>query len=386
MEEKLWTKKYILAVSILFGICLCSNIVLSVLTIFAKNLTGLDTYAGLMTSVFTIAALSVRFIAGVLLDKFNCKRVILSGISLMIIASFLFIHCDHITSALIYRAIQGIGFGIASTGASTYVTKICHPKRLLEGVSYAAIANSLTGVIGPSLAYALIGKHYDQFQLLFIVAAIIAIGTFLLMLLGKDAHQQTITSIAAEEKNEKIKWNVLCLPVLILFLNSLTQSAITSFVSLYAISLGFVGAGSFFSVNAIGMIASRFVMNPLVKKFGQFRMILINSAVFFISIFLLSKVMAMWQMLVIALPAGFSIGAISPIINTFMIQNMPVNKSGIANALYYSSMDIGYAIGSIIWGIVATMTGYANVFFIGALIQIVCVVFSAIQRKVFKFR
>lgn len=386
MEEKLWTKKYILAVSILFGICLCSNIVLSVLTIFAKNLTGLDTYAGLMTSVFTIAALSVRFIAGVLLDKFNCKRVILSGISLMIIASFLFIHCDHITSALIYRAIQGIGFGIASTGASTYVTKICHPKRLLEGVSYAAIANSLTGVIGPSLAYALVGKHYNQFQLLFIVAAIIAIGTFLLMLLGKDAHQQTITSIATEEKNEKMKWYVLCLPVLILFLNSLTQSAITSFVSLYAISLGFVGAGSFFSVNAIGMIASRFVMNPLVKKFGQFRMISINSAVFFISIFLLSKVTAMWQMLVIALPAGFSIGAISPIINTFMIQNMPVNKSGIANALYYSSMDIGYAIGSIIWGIVATMTGYANVFFIGALIQIVCVVFSEIQRKVFKFR
>ena len=80
MEEKLWTKKYILAVSILFGICFCSNIVLSVLTIFAKNLTGLDTYAGLMTSIFTIAALSVRFAAGVLLDKFNCKRVILSGI------------------------------------------------------------------------------------------------------------------------------------------------------------------------------------------------------------------------------------------------------------------------------------------------------------------
>lgn len=304
----------------------------------------------------------------------------------MIIASFLFIECDDIIMALIYRTIQGIGFGIASTGASTYVTKICHPSRLLEGVSYAAIANSLTGVIGPSLAYTLIGKHYDQFQLLFIVASLIAVGTFMLMVLGKDAHQHTVKNVSVKEKNEKIKWSILCLPGLILFLNSLTQSAITSFVSLYAISLGFVGAGSFFSVNAIGMIASRFVMNPLVKKFGQFRMILINSFIFFISIFLLSKVTAMWQMLVIALPAGFSIGAISPIINTFMIQNMPANKNGIANALYYSAMDIGYAIGSILWGIIATMTGYANVFFIGALIQIICVVFSEIQRKVFKFK
>ncbi len=386
MEEKLWTKKYILAVSILFGICLCSNILLSVLTIFAKNLTGLDTYAGLMTSVFTIAALSVRFAAGVLLDKLNCKRVILSGIMLMIIASFLFIRCDHITAALIYRAIQGLGFGIASTGASTYVTKMCHPNRLLQGVGYAAIANSLTGVIGPSLAYALIGEHYDQFELLFIVATLLAVGTFLLMLLGKDASQKMIGSSSANEKHEKINWGILCLPVVILFMNSLTQSAITSFVSLYAISLGFVGAGSFFSVNAVGMIASRLVMNPLVKKFGPFKMILINSAVFFISVFLLSKVTAMWQMLVMALPAGFSIGAISPIINTFMIQNMPVNKSGIANALYYSSMDIGYAMGSIVWGVVAMKTGYVNVFFISALIQMICVVLSQMQRTLFKIK
>lgn len=223
MEEKLWTKRYILAVTILFGVCLCSNIVLSVLTIFAKNLTGLDTYAGLMTSVFTIAALSVRFIAGILLDKFNCKRVILGGMILMIIASILFIRCENITSALIYRAIQGVGFGIASTGGSTYVTKICHPTRLLEGVSYAAIANSLTGVIGPSLAYGLIGKDYDRFHLLFIVSTLIAIGTFILMLLGKDAVQISIKASSIENKNEKITWNILYLPILILFLNSLTQ-------------------------------------------------------------------------------------------------------------------------------------------------------------------
>lgn len=384
MEEKLWTKKYILSVVILFGICMCSNIVLSVLTIFAKNLTGLDMYAGLMTSIFTLAALSVRFVAGWLIDHFNCKKVMLVGALFMLLASILFINCQAIALACVCRALQGIGFGIASTGASTYVTKACHPTKLLEGVSYASIANSLTGVIGPSIAFMIIGTNYDRFPLLFIVSLVIVIATLVLIVLSKDVSMAPIPSQQKEVVKENIHWNLLLLPVLILFINSLTQSAITSFVSLYAISLGFVGAGSFFSVNAVGMITSRLVMNRFVKRFGDFTMILINSAIFFISILLLSRVTAMWQMLLLAFPAGFSMGSIAPIVNTFLILKMPESKNGLANALYYSSMDIGYAIGSIVWGVVATMFGYANIFLIGACLQIICVMLSRLQTKLYK--
>lgn len=381
-KGRLFTGKFILAVVILFGICMCSNIVLSVLTIFAKNLTGLDTYAGLMTSVFTLAALSVRFVAGFLLDKFNCKKVVLIGIGMMIAAAGLFIGCNSIFQAIIYRAIQGVGFGIASTGASTYVTKITNPNRLLEGVGYAAIANSLTGVIGPSIAFMLIGSNYDNFKLLFVVATIMAVGTFVLMLLGKDVE---ITKSANRTEGQgKIVWGLLALPIIILFLNCLTQSAITSFVSLYAISLGFAQAGMFFSVNAIGMIASRFFMNRLVSRFGQFKMLLLNSAVFFTSIYLVSQVQSNWQLILLAIPSGFAMGSVAPIINTYLIKNMPMHKSGIANATYYASMDIAYAIGSILWGVVAMYISYRQVFFIAAMIQIVCMILSVAQTRLYK--
>ncbi len=381
-DNRLFTGKFILAVVILFGICMCSNIVLSVLTIFAKNLTGLDTYAGLMTSVFTLAALSVRFVAGFLLDKFNCKKVVLIGVGMMIGAAVLFIGCNTIFQAIIYRAIQGVGFGIASTGASTYVTKITNPNRLLEGVGYAAIANSLTGVIGPSIAFMLIGSNYDNFTLLFIVATVMAIGTFGLMLLGKDVEMTKVEK--SVDGQGKIVWGLLALPIVILFLNCLTQSAITSFVSLYAISLGFAQAGLFFSVNAIGMIASRFFMNRLVSRFGQFRMLLMNSAVFFTSIFLVSMVQNNWQLVLLAIPSGFAMGSVAPIINTYLIKNMPKHKSGIANATYYASMDIAYAIGSLMWGAVAMYISYRQVFFIAAMIQIACMILSVAQTRLYK--
>ena len=384
MKEKLWTKKYLLSVIILFAICLCSNIVLSVLTIFAKNLTGLDTYAGLMTSIFTLAALCVRFIAGILLDKFGCKKVILGGITLMMAAAFFFIDCKQIELAIIYRIMQGIGFGIASTGASTYVAKMCHPNRLLEGVSYASIANSLTGVVGPSIAYSILGANYDRFKLLFIVSLLICILTFGLMLLGKDV---SIVSIENQNKEkETINWLILIVPILVLFFNSLTQSAITSFVSLYAISLGFAGAGMFFSVNAIGMISSRFIMNRLVIHFGEFKMLLLNSLLFFISVYLIGQVTRMYQLLFLALPAGFATGAVAPIVNTFLIKRMPESKNGIANATYYAAMDIGYAIGSVVWGIIAAFSGYRMIFYLGALMQIVGVILCLAQIKIYRLK
>lgn len=384
MEEKLWTKKYILATIILFAVCLCSNIVLSPLTIFAKNLTGLDTYAGLMTSIFTIAALSVRFIAGILLDKFGSKKVVLGGIIMMTLSAFLFIGCTSIEWAVVYRLMQGIGFGIASTGASTYVVKMCNPNKILEGVSYASIANSLTGVVGPSIAYAILGDNYDRFQLLFIISLIICILTLALILVAKDV------SIIKTNKNiknhQKIKWAILIVPILVLFLNSLTQSAITSFITLYAISLGFIGAGSFFSINAIGMIASRFIMNKLVKRFGDFKMLLFNSLLFFVSVYLISQINSMIQLLILAFPAGFATGAIAPIVNTFLIKRMPESKNGLANATYYASMDIGYALGSLLWGVVAGISGYTSIFYLSAIIQVVCIILCLIEMKIYKLK
>lgn len=383
MQEKLWTKQYITALIILFGICMGSNIVLSVLPIFAKNLTGLDTYAGMMTSLFTLFALSVRFVSGKIVENIGCKKVMFGGLLLTLLSTFLYINCNQIYLALLYRAIQGVGFGISQTAVSTYITKLCPPSRLMEGVNFSAVANSVTSVLGPAISFLLIGEKYNRFSFLFIVTFGIAVLTAILILCSQDIKIVKEKG-AQEDKQAKIQWIRLLLPSTILFLACLSQSAITSFISLYAISLGFAGVGSFFSINAIGMIGSRFIMSKLVNRYGAFSMILINCAIFGGSLFLLANVRVSWQLLFLALPAGFSMGSVAPIVNVFMIQQMPGSKSGIANSLYYSAMDIGYAIGSLLWGVLASTLGYPSLFFIAAIVQIICVLLSILQIHRFK--
>ncbi len=380
-NNTLWTGKYILAVLILFGLCLVSNMVLSALTIFAKNLTNLDTYAGLMTSIFTLGALSVRLLTGFFLDRFNCKRVILFGLGLMFISTLLFLFCDSIFTALVYRLIQGFGFGIASTGASTYTIKNTNPDYLLEGVSYSSIANGLTAVIGPSIGYSLIGLDYNRFDRLFIVGVVIIIITAVMMVLGRDVSKTEGGSPELSNKQEVINKKILIVPLIILFCNSLTQSGVVSFMSLFAISLGFSGVGMFFSINAVGIIASRFVMNRLVRKFGKFPMIIFNSFIFGISIYFISGVSSVVQLMVLAFPAGFAMGSVAPIVNTYVVENLPEAKIGIGNALYYSSLDLGYGIGSLVWGLVATSLSYQSIFIMGALIQVICIVLAYTHQR-----
>ena len=58
----------------------CNYFFFPTLPIYAQNLTGSAACAGLMTGVYTFAALAVRPFSGVLSDRFGRKHVILTGI------------------------------------------------------------------------------------------------------------------------------------------------------------------------------------------------------------------------------------------------------------------------------------------------------------------
>lgn len=383
MKEKLWTPNFIWALVVMFGIYMVSSILLSLMAIFAKEITNQDTYAGMMTSVFTLGALSVRFLAGKLIEYFSSKKVVLTGIALMIIGSLFFIDCQYITLALIGRVLQGIGFGMSATATNTYIATMCHPTRLLEGISFTSVAMSLTAVLGPAIGFQIVGVNFNRFNWLFIITIGIGLITFFIMTFERPVHVESTDVKFISHNAKAVLWRPLILPVMILFMNALTQSSIVSFLALFAISLNFVGIGSFFSINAVGMITSRFIMNKLVERYGKFTMILVNTFVFSVSVFLLTQVRSMLHMLLLAFPAGFTMGSIAPIINTYLIQKMPQNKKGLANAVYFSALDIGFGLGSLGWGIIAMNVDYGMIFYLAALIQLVAVILSYIQIKVY---
>lgn len=262
-----------MTLAIMFGLFVSAGVVMSVIGIYAKNLTGLDTYAGMMFTTYGMGALAVRFLAGNLVDRFSAKSVILAGTLILGVGSLWQYLAPDITQLLFSRVFQGAGFGLATTAAITQLAMICPPSRLVDGVGFGAVAQSLSAVLSPLIGFRLIGSEYTGFPLLFLASLAIVGVTFLLVFFTKQGENSVHTEVSTDDGDGKIRWSWLSLPVLILFLSSLSQSSIMSFLPLFAIEKNFGGVGSFFSINAIGMIASRFVMGVLVNRYKKFPLI-----------------------------------------------------------------------------------------------------------------
>lgn len=353
-------------------------LLISVISIFAKQLSGSDTYAGMMASIFALSGLFARFISSYLLDHYSIKKTLIISESLMVLASFIYVFCDSYWLAFALRGIQGFGYSIAVTSMSTYIVKIIPIEYRLEGIGYSSLTSSLANVVGPMIAFVILGEKYTGFQSLFIVVLI----TAMIALLGFVSLKESSKNI--EEKNQihdnqKLNWFSILLPFIILFIVNLANAAPSSLLSLYAIEKEFNDIGFYFSMSAIGLIISRFTMNKIVKKLGNEKSILFFSLLITLCLFGISQTNALYQLYFIGLILGFSSGAILPLINTIIINRLPDSKAGLGNAIFFAAGDIGFIIGATLWGSIAGRSSYTIMFIIVAFTSAIAVILSIFQ-------
>lgn len=386
MKNKIFTKEYIIANILLFGTYMVANLFLASISIYIKNLTGSNSDAGLMTTVFTIGCLATRFIAGQLLDKYGNKKIIFFGMVMMAIATGSYLFNESFVLALIFRTIQGAGFSIASTGATSYITRVLHPDKLIQGIGYTNTVMMVTGAISPTIAFALIGDDYSHFMAMFIVATIVAtISTVLTIILQDikykvkpESHEQALPV------EQKVKWNMVSIPVSIIFLNSLTQCGIATFISLYMISLDIPGAGIFLTMNATGGVIATLTISYIARAFGNLRTSSFFSLVFCLSVGSIVFIESTIVLMIISVIAGYAMASLSPIFNVYIIHHLPESRVGLANALFYSAKDLGFCIGGIFWGVIASMFGYSFIFLTGAILQALAGILCIVQKRITK--
>ena len=76
MNKRLWTKEYLRAVLVLLCVHASPYLLLPVITVYGRMLSGSDTLAGMMASVFALSGLFARFLSAYLLDRMPVKKVL----------------------------------------------------------------------------------------------------------------------------------------------------------------------------------------------------------------------------------------------------------------------------------------------------------------------
>uniref|UniRef100_A0A7C2K3T5 MFS transporter n=1 Tax=candidate division WOR-3 bacterium TaxID=2052148 RepID=A0A7C2K3T5_UNCW3 len=322
---------------------------------------------GIITGSFMISALLIRPIVGWRLDKGSKKKIFLYGLFLFSLAVLFCGLVSNIYLFSIVRILHGVAFGITSTAVVTIISDLLPYSKLGEGMGYFGMFNGLAMTIAPFTGLYL-AFHFGYFWLFFISACLPVCSILLVWTLKIESPSYKRQNITFSKERESLLKQKIYEPQAfpasfsILFV-SFAYSSIINFLQIYASEKGITSnIGSFFIVYAINMLIMRPIAGKLYDKYGPTFILIPSLILVGVSIFLLSYVRSLLGLIFISFIFGIGFGGVHPTLQALLIASVPPTRRGVANANFYSAMDIGMGGGAMLFGIIAQRLGYINMY------------------------
>nr|WP_256208544.1 MFS transporter [Paenibacillus sp. CF384] len=347
---------------------------------------GSGSQIGMMLGIFTFSAVLSRLLISIGLRKFGKRKLLLIGVAISLIGMTGHYAVDSISALLLLRVIHGFGFGIATALYVTLVSDVIPSARRGEGMGYFAMGNAVSFSLGPLLGLWLL-EHYNYTGLFgagVIILAITLVMTLLIRKTGAQAKESTGT-IATEPVEPHstgkkpaawagiIEPKVLVPSTLGLFVG-FSFGGLLSFVTLFSMEIGIKETGYFFLVVAISEVLIRFVSGPLFDRKGPFWVLVGAAILCIIGCVLLYYTDSMAMLMLAGIFSGAGFGAMFPALQAWVINLVEPERRGVASATYYNFLDIGIGFGSILLGVVVSMTGYATMFLLSGIMYVLYLV------------
>lgn len=365
-EQSIWTKELIIITVINLLLFLGFQMLLPTLPIYVKSLNAKDSIIGWITGFATISSLLIRPFSGIALDRFGRKRVLVSGICLIILVTLAYKWFPIVGVILVIRFLHGFGWGASSTASNTIATDVIPKNRLGEGMGLFSLSTSLAMALGPGIGLTLM----DSFNIRALTLVSASFGASALIL-------SYFIRYPVVQKQEVVKVRTSpyerssILPSIIMFFVSSSYGSITGFISLYALEREIANIGVFFMVLAGIMILSRPFFGRLIDRLG------FNAAMYpgLISLagamILLSQASTMQIFMIAAFLYGIGFGAVQSCLQTMSVIYAPKDRFGAANATFFTGFDGGIGFGSIIAGITASAWGYSRMYLVFSLFLLI---------------
>ncbi len=356
----LWSRSFLL---LLFGnLFIYQGILMLIPTfpLYIKQIGGNDLEASLPFAVISISALIVRSISGTAADTFGRRPLLIIGMCILIAFNCSYFVASGIGIILMLRFCQGIGWGMTSTVLATIMSDIVSPKQRGEGTGYFA----LSIILGTSFATVLgieVMKRYN-FDIILLISTILVGGGMVLTLnISMDSAKKHLKPKPVKNRN---LWSDLfekraLLPACLCFLHSITFGGIMSFIMLFGQQNGIENVGIYFVGHVLMILISRPFAGKLFDRKGHAFVIVPGIALMIVGLLMLSYSTTTYTLIVSSLFYGLGYGAAHPSLQAWAIVRSPAERKGAANGTFLSSLDLGYSVGAVLLGLIATHTNYA---------------------------
>ena len=318
-------------------------------------------------------AIVIRPFAGKWVSVGSQKKILIYSAVAFFIATLFYPFVTNIWTLFILRIIHGITFGIITTVKGTISAEIIPDSRRGEGLSWFSLAMGLAMVIGPviGLNLANIGA-YNTAYILCIVISVVNIFLSMVIHVPEQEKPEKVSKTSKRFDLDDLVDKKAAPFALVIFILACAYSGIASFLALYAQEINLVKAASTFFILYAGLM---FVFRPFTgvwaDRYGANKIVYPCIILFAIGMVMLSLPQTAVIMILAGAIIGIGYGSVTPILQTQVISSVEKHRVGIANSLFFNSMDLGMAIGAFVLGIAANSFGYSSVFISGIALIIV---------------
>ncbi|NLX90952.1 MAG: MFS transporter [Firmicutes bacterium] len=361
VKPKLWTRNYVLLCLSSLLMFLHFHSLIPTLPLYMEIYGGKSSAAGFPMAALTLGAVLIRPAAGWALDVYGRKRIFLAGLLLFLLPAVLYVWMIPAYLLIVLRFVQGIGWGIGNTASNTVASDIIPLKRIGEGTGIFMITLALPMAISPGVSLWIV-DHYS-FPLLFAVSSSLIFLSFILVLFIKFPRQEK-----QKRKPKFVFWDrSSARPALVILFFTISHSSVISFLPVYAKQQGIEATGLFFAAMAVSTLIVRPAAGMFVDKQGErgYNLaVALGALAVCLALGILAQTASAFHLVAGGIFYGVGFGMGQPALLALTIMHTPAEKKGAANATYWTAYDIGIAIGSVVWGLVAAATGYREMFYL----------------------
>ncbi|WP_028784194.1 MFS transporter [Thalassobacillus devorans] len=385
MQEtpKLWTRPFIfLLLGNLFTF-MSFQMLLPNLPPYIESIGGNKMEIGLVTTMFSIAAILIRpFIGHILMTK-ERKVLVLAGSLSLLLMTLLYPITQVVLILLILRFAHGLAWGWSTTTNGTAAVDIVPRKRVGEGMGYFGLSITIGMIIAPSLGIFLY-QHYT-FNLLIWISAALGIVAILLFSLTsfhtpanvKENQEAPPKFSFAGSLIEKRSWY----PALVTFFTTFGYGSIVTYIVIFGTERGLDGTYLFYLFNALFATISRPVTGRYFDRKGPWNLIMVCTLIAFIAMWILAIADSNMHLIIAGALFGLGYGSMMPAFQAWVISKTTTARSGIANGMFYSSIDLGIGLSAVVLGVIYQFVETATLFKISSFLFLLVFVLTWLDAR-----
>ncbi|AZC26771.1 MFS transporter [Pseudomonas sessilinigenes] len=351
---------------------LCIGLPIAVLPGYVHEELGFSAIvAGVTIGSQYLATLLSRPLAGRLSDTVGTKHAIIYGLlgivlsGLLTLVSVLLQNLPWLSLAVLLagRLLLGVAQGLIGVGTISWCMGQVGTEHTARSISWNGIASYGAIAIGAPLGVVMVQQY--GFASLGIALSALALAALLLI-----RNKPSVPVVRGERLPFWAVFGRIAPFGVSLSLASIGYGTLTTFITLFYLSLGWNGAAYCLTVFGVCFICSRLLFISSISRFGGFRSAIACMCVETLGLSLLWLAPSPSWALVGAGLTGFGLSLVYPALGVEAIKQVPNSSRGAGLSAYAVFFDLALAVAGPLMGAIALNLGYSWIFFCAALLSL----------------